>query len=433
MEKNINKKAYAYTTGSVSALTPTESHSYTYGATTIGGISYGRNDWLDMLAAHDGVGISYDAIGNPTNDGTWTYTWQHGRQLQQMSKTGETVSFEYNEDGLRTKKTSTSTGVTEYILHGKNIVHLTNGTNNLHFYYDGQSRPAIVIYNGTAYGYLYNLQGDVVALVDGTGAKVVEYGYDAWGKPTSKTGTMASSLGKIQPFRYRGYVWDDETELYYLRSRYYYPLWGRFINADSIGSSNCSIYAYCENCPSSCDDESGNMSRGILNKINYFYANGMLGSTQVSTLVLLLNGADYGTACHEIAQLNVARRLELQGYTVSLEYSTSNGEADVVAGRCIWEIKPYATSGQSQLNKYIEATGFDVGFTIGTISGIQVVGNIRMDITSSETEQGVINYKLYLVSAQQLPFFRKTEPRALNPQGITPLLMSPIPVPQLQV
>ena len=47
--------------------------------------------------------------------------------------------------------------------------------NVLHFYYDAQNRPAIVIFNGTAYGYLYNLQGDVVALVDGTGTKVVEY------------------------------------------------------------------------------------------------------------------------------------------------------------------------------------------------------------------------------------------------------------------
>ena len=59
---------------------------------------------IDSKAKLDNVGITYDAIGNPTNDGTWQYTWQHGRQLAQMSKTGLTVSFEYNEDGLRTKK-----------------------------------------------------------------------------------------------------------------------------------------------------------------------------------------------------------------------------------------------------------------------------------------------------------------------------------------
>ncbi len=117
-------------------------------------------------------------IGDPTNDDTWQYTWQHGKQLQQMSKPGMTICFEYNEDGLRIKKTvasGNSTTVTEYTLHGKNVVHLTHGIDELHFYYNTQDRPAIVIFNGTAYRYLYNLQGDVVALIDGTGTKVVEY------------------------------------------------------------------------------------------------------------------------------------------------------------------------------------------------------------------------------------------------------------------
>ncbi len=68
--------------------------------------------------------------------------------------------------------------MTEYVLHGKNVVHMTRGTDTLHFYYDAQGKPAILLFNGTAYGYLYNLQGDVIALVDGIGAKVVEYSYN---------------------------------------------------------------------------------------------------------------------------------------------------------------------------------------------------------------------------------------------------------------
>ena len=108
------------------------------------------------------------------------------------------------------------------------------GNDVLHFYYDAQDRPSLVIFNGTAYGYLYNLQGDVVALVDGTGTKVVEYTYDAWGKQTGKSGTMAATLGTVQPFRYRGDLFDEEFELYYLRSRYYTPRYGRFINANII-------------------------------------------------------------------------------------------------------------------------------------------------------------------------------------------------------
>ena len=55
------------------------------------------------------------------------------------------------------------------------------------------------------------LQGDVIALIDSNGKKGVEYKHDAWGRVLSKTGTMASTLGTLNPFRYRGYVYDEET------------------------------------------------------------------------------------------------------------------------------------------------------------------------------------------------------------------------------
>ena len=112
-----------------------------------------------------------------------------------------------------------------------------------------------MIYDGTAYGYLYNLQGDVVALVDGTGTKVIEYTYDAWGKPTGKTGTLASTLGTVQPFRYRGYVFDEETGDYYCRSRHYRAEWGRFLNADIMTKGN--LYTYCANDPIILYDKDG--------------------------------------------------------------------------------------------------------------------------------------------------------------------------------
>ena len=220
------------------------------GTTWVYSYDQGGNEnagWKDQLTAYNDVPITYDAIGNPLNDGEWTYTWQHGRQLASMSNAGETVSFVYNEDGLRVQKTSTSTGTTKYTLHGKNIVHLTNGNDELHFTYDAQGRVAVVDYNGAYYRYMYNLQGDVIALVDENGNKVVEYWYDAWGKPTAKSGTMAETLGKMQPFRYRGYVWDEEIDFYYLRSRYYRSTWCRFVNADIIVSDN--MFAYTHSSP----------------------------------------------------------------------------------------------------------------------------------------------------------------------------------------
>ena len=48
---------------------------------------------------------------------------------------------------------------------------------------------------------------------------------------------MANTLGKYNPFRYRGYVYDEETGLYYLNSRYYDPELCRFISADSLAAS----------------------------------------------------------------------------------------------------------------------------------------------------------------------------------------------------
>ena len=238
---NILKKerfAYADTT------TPLETVTYEYGDAT----------WRDKLTAINGSTIRYDAIGNPLSDGTWTYTWQNGRQLQKMQKSGVTAEFVYNADGLRVQKTVNGVA-TKYTLHGKNIVHMTSGTDELHFFYDAQNRPAVVVYNNVPYAYVKNLQGDVIAILDAAGNVVVSYVYDAWGAPIGKSGSMAETLGIVQPFRYRGYVFDEETGLYYLRSRYYNPRWGRFVNADCIYSANC--FAYCENAPIAFFDEDG--------------------------------------------------------------------------------------------------------------------------------------------------------------------------------
>ena len=94
-----------------------------------------------------------------------------------------------------------------------------------------------VTYNGTEYYYVRNAQGDIIKLIDSTGATVVEYAYDSWGKLLSTTGSLANTLGADQPFRYRGYVYDPETGFYYVSSRYYDPEIGRFINADGYVST----------------------------------------------------------------------------------------------------------------------------------------------------------------------------------------------------
>ena len=71
----------------------------------------------------------------------------------------------------------------------------------------------------------------------------------------STTGSLASTLGTIQPFRYRGYVYDVETGLYYLRTRYYNSVWDRFINEDVLIKGN--LYCYCNNNPINKRDYNG--------------------------------------------------------------------------------------------------------------------------------------------------------------------------------
>ena len=231
---------YAYTTGTLGAATQTTAYTY------------GDSNWKDKVTAIGGKTITYDAIGNPLTYDGWTFTWKAGRMLASMVKSGTNAQFTYDHNGLRIKKVVNGV-TTNYTLNGKNVVHMTQGSHDLHFFYDAQGKPGMVTYNDVDYFYVYNLQGDVVALIDANGTQVVEYGYDAWGYPISKTGSLAATIGTLNPFRYRGYVYDEETGLYYLRSRYYNPVWKKFVNADQIlkiqNLLDNNMFCYCKNVP----------------------------------------------------------------------------------------------------------------------------------------------------------------------------------------
>ena len=136
------------------------------------------------------------------------------------------------------------------------------GSTVLNFAYDASGTPMAVTYGGATYYYATNIKGDVVAILNASGTAVVTYTYDAWGNILTTTGTLASTLGTHNPLRYRGYVYDPETGLYYLQSRYYNPTLGRFICADSLVSTGQGVlgnnmFAYCLNNPVTFEDDSG--------------------------------------------------------------------------------------------------------------------------------------------------------------------------------
>ena len=107
----------------------------------------------------------------------------------------------------------------------------------------------------------------MVAILDNTGNPVAEYTYDAWGSLLNTNSSVEGHVVEYNPLRYRGYVYDTETELYYLQSRYYDPEIGRFINADVYvstgqGALGNNMFAYCLNNPINNCDSTGCLTDG---------------------------------------------------------------------------------------------------------------------------------------------------------------------------
>ena len=182
--------------------------------------------------------------------------WE-GKRLQSLSGNNTTASYTYDEQGVRSSKTVNGV-MTTFSYNGSLLMAQVQGSGSSQvkqlYSYDANGDVISVNYNGTEYYYLRNGQTDIVGLMDGSGTKVVEYTYDAWGKLISTTGTLATSLGADNPFRYRGYYYDTETGLYYLMTRYYDPEVCRFISADVYmttgqGVLGGNMFAYCGNNP----------------------------------------------------------------------------------------------------------------------------------------------------------------------------------------
>ena len=198
-----------------------------------------------------------------------SWIWQCRRLTKAVKD--KTVTFTYDSEGIRTSK-SDGTNTTKYLLNGTQILAQKTGSTTLSFFYDQQgNRVAMADGNNNFYYYIYNVQGDVIALADAsTGKLVVTYTYDAWGKIISLNDSTANSVGTQNPFRYRGYYYDTETSLYYLQTRYYDPEVGRFINADAFTSTDISsplstnMFAYCENNPVMREDSTGEIFKQII-------------------------------------------------------------------------------------------------------------------------------------------------------------------------
>ena len=144
----------------------------------------------------------------------------------------------------------------------------TKGSDTIVFLYDEKGNKYGFDYNGTKYYYIFNVQGDVIGILNQSGSQIVSYQYDPWGKVLSVSGSEASTIGQINPIRYRGYYYDTETGFYYLQSRYYDPTVRRFLNVDSqlAGTAQVqgyNLFAYCLNNPIMMIDKTGNWPKWV--------------------------------------------------------------------------------------------------------------------------------------------------------------------------
>lgn len=225
---------------------------------------YANMLWEDQLTKFNNESITYDNIGNAITIGSNILTWNSGRKLKSYENMALKIIYDYDYNGLRSKKVVGNVNHKYYYQDGDLIVEDIDG-DIIKFIYDENSGLIALIYQNKIYYYEKNNQGDVIGILDSNLNKVVQYKYDSWGVIESVIDETSDNIGTKNPFRYRGYYYDEETNLYYINARYYNPNWRRFINAD--GSINAegtidgyNLYAYVGNNPINRFDLNGNFS-----------------------------------------------------------------------------------------------------------------------------------------------------------------------------
>ncbi len=233
---------------------------------------YDGDRLIKILSADGEEQFAYNNLGSPTTYRNKQLQWQYGRLL---TKYGDTT-FEYDGLGRRIKKSDIKY---VYDSEGK----LVGGSDGIYYIYDDKGIAGFAIPGYGFHFYRKDAQGNIIAILDTNGNVVVRYEYDAWGNHKVLDGngneiTDPEHIGHLNPIRYRGYFYDEETGLYYLQTRYYDPTIGRFISQDGIEYADpqtpngINLYAYCANNPVMAVDPMGNSWKSFWSKVGRFFA-----------------------------------------------------------------------------------------------------------------------------------------------------------------
>ena len=275
--------SHNYTYNSRGFLTKEDSTSYSYddngNITKVGSTTFTYDPAIkDRLKSVDGKEISYGSNPlNPTSYNGNTYEWE-GRKLVKFNS----YNYIYNDQGLRIKKEIDQTALNYYYDGDKLITEVAPGY-RLDFLYDENNQLYGFIYNSiNKYFYVRDFMQNILGIVDNDGKLVVKYKCNAWGNHEVLDGngnknTSETFIGNINPFRYKGYYYDKESNMYYCQSRYYVPEWGRFLNSDLIeyldpqSINGLNLFTYCGNDPINRFDSTGHSWKSFWNGVGNWF------------------------------------------------------------------------------------------------------------------------------------------------------------------
>ena len=350
--------------------------------TVIMSFAYG-SAWKDQLTAMTMDGTTrnfiYDANGNLLSDGKYTYSWTKGSLLAKVTGDSLEATYTYDASGIRTSKTVNGVK-TEYLTAGGSILAEKKNGKWQQYLYDGSGQLMAIRYKGADYYYIRDGLMCITGLVDANGGAVVNYRYDSWGKLISITGSMADTLGKDNPYRYKGYYYDDETGMYYLKSRYYQPEICRFISADvyiatELNMNGSNMYSYCKNNPVMLMDSDGDFA--ILAVVGAFLAEngaamfvGAVVNVATTAITAGILGEKY--TLKDAAMAAVTGAVGALGWKAQLAITTISGAYNL-----------YSASKNGEDKAVILATtAISVAGTLGSTSSIA-------EMLNAETSLGV--------------------------------------------
>ena len=236
----------------------------------------------------------------------------------------------------------------------------------IYYIYNGDELLGF-IYNSNTYYYHKNIFGDIIGILDSNYNEVVTYTYNSWGLLTNKTDTTTINLSTINPFRYRSYYYDEETNLYYLNSRYYNPEWGRFVNADeNIGSEDKILsynnFQYTFNNPINFIDDGGEWPKWIKESIK---------KVAIGTAIIAV------TAVASVATGGAALPVIAAGLKTAVAIGTISAatSATISVGESILTGDDFKTTTKKAVQASVEgfANGFLAGSVSSSISSLSVI------------------------------------------------------------